>query len=392
MAVMKKVYLDHASTTPLDPRVLKVMMPYLKDSFGNPGSLHSYGVESKRAVERARRSVADLFGGHPDEIVFTSGGTESNNLAITGLIRKLEISHPLSSMHVVTTAIEHSSVLEVLRVYERKGLRVTYVPVDVRGMVNLSLLKKALCSETVMVSVMHANNEIGTVQPIREIARIVRHSLRTIRYGLVDKPIVHVDASQTPLYCDVNVGRLGVDLVTIDSQKMYGPKGVGALFVRRGIELEPLIFGGGQERGIRGGTENVPGIVGMGRAVALALAERESEVKRLTALRKTFLTRFFKIYPSAALNGDHHERLPGNINVSIPDVDTEFLMLQLDAKGLCVSTKSTCVRDQDDSYVVSALATEPWRARHSLRISFGRTTTADGVRKFLSVLKSIAQR
>ncbi len=383
----RTIYLDNASTTPLDPRVLKAMVPFLKSEFGNPGSIHALGVEAKKTLENARKTVARVLSLHPDDIVFTSSGTESNNLAILGFFRAFQKKgKKLSKLHAVTSVIEHSSVLEVFRVLEREGLQVTYLPVSGDGVVDLALLKKLLKQETVFVSIMYANNEIGTVQPIREIAKVLRQHAN-VSGKTRAKPVFHVDASQAPLYLDMQVDRLGADLITLDGQKMYGPKGVGVLIVRHGVELQPLIYGGGQERGLRSGTEHIPGIVGFARALEIAVSEREKEISRLTILRDYFIKKILTLFPHAVLNGSPTLRLPGNINISIPETDTEFLTLQLDAEGVLVSTKSSCMRDSEDSYVVRALGGKKFRAAHSLRISLGRFTTKKDIDTTLAILR-----
>jgi cysteine desulfurase len=387
------IYLDHASTTPLDPRVLKVMLPYLKEKIGNPGSIHKKGVEAKKTVLRARKEVAALFSTQPDEIVFTSGGTESNNLAILGLIRSLvKTGRPLKKMHVISSVIEHSSVLEPLRALERDGLALDLIKVDGEGRIDLPELKKRIRPETVLVSIMYANNETGTIEPVREVAKLLRHAEKNMKFLIGRKPFFHIDASQTPLYLDMHVDRLGADLITIDAQKMYGPKGIGALFVRRDIALEPIIYGGGQERKLRGGTENVPSIVGLGEAARLASLEREEESKRLTKLREYIFSEMTKLFPQVVRNGDPVQTLPNVLNVSLPKIDTEFLTLQLDAQGFALSTKSTCMRDEDDSYVIKSLGGSLWRSKQSLRISLGRTNTLSDCKKFISTLRRIAKK
>jgi len=393
MRKKQEIYLDHASTTPLDPRVLKVMLPYLKERSGNPGSIHRRGVEAKKAILNARKEVATLFSAQPDEIIFTSGGTESNNLAILGLIRSLvKTGRSLKKMHVITSAIEHSSVLEPLRALEREGLALDLIGVDGEGIINLAELKKKLRPDTVLVSVMYANNETGTIEPVREVAKLLRHAEKTVKFKAGRKPFFHIDASQAPLFLDMHADRLGADLITIDGQKLYGPKGIGALFVRRDIALEPIIFGGGQERGMRGGTENVPGIVGLAESVRLALCEQEKERVRLSALRESLYKKIAKIFPGAQRNGHPTKTLPHILNVSLPSTDTEFLTLQLDAQGIAVSTKSTCMRDEDDSYVIRSLGGPVWRSRQSLRISLGRTTTPAHIATLISTLKRIAKK
>ncbi len=400
---MMRVYLDNASTTQIDPRVLKEIVFHLKNTFGNAGSIHKEGVEAKKVLAESRKKIAEFFGAHSDEIVFTSGGTESNNLAILGIFKSrfgLSADYLDSKPHVITTEIEHSSTLECFKQLEKEGVDVTYLSVNEEGIVNLSEFKKALRPETVLVSIQYANNEIGVVQPIREISKALRHfrnnsSAKSLQLKVVENrgAIFHTDASQTPAYLDCNVERLGVDLLTIDGQKIYGPKGVGALYVKRGTLISPIILGGGQEGSLRSGTENVPMIAGLAKAFEICGNEREKESKRLTKLRNYFYSELFKMTGTKMiLNGDLKNRLPNNLNFSIKGVDTEFLTLQLDAKGFAVSTKSACLDSGAGSYVIRALGGGSWRSKNSLRITFGRWTTMADCSKLILVLKKILKK
>ena len=395
--------MDNASTTPLDPAVFKAMKPFLMEDFGNPSSITAGGVKAKQAVGKARKSVAELLRALPDEITFTSGGTESNNLAIFGLVRNLE-SHglPISKMHFIATNIEHSSVLEPMRELVKRGAKVDFVPVESSGIVDAQKIKKALKPNTVLVSVMSANNEIGTIQPIREISKMLRHFRKTTHYSLPTthlksvRPIFHSDASQAPNYLELNVEKLGVDLLTLDAHKMYGPKGVGALYVKRGTTLSPIIFGGGQERGLRSTTENVAGIVGLAKAFEIASHLRINESLRLSRLRDYFYSLIranggIVESEKVILNGDLENRLPNNLNISLPGVDTEFLVLQLDNAGITVSTKSSCLRDESDSYVVKALGGDRKRAKTSVRFSLGRDTRKADLDQTAKILKNLLQ-
>lgn len=392
--VRTRAYLDYASTTPLDPRVKKVMEPFFAKTFGNPSSIHREGVAAKKALDNARTSVARALEAHTDEIVFTSGGTEANNLAIFGVIAattnyKLRTTN-YQRPHVVTTNIEHASVLEPLRALEREGrAEVTYVPVEPNGIVKPEKIIAAIRPNTVLVSVMYANNEIGTIQPIRKIGKALRdlrnQQLPTANYQLPTVknrlPIFHTDACQAPLYLHCLVNALGVDLMTLDGHKMYGPKGVGALYVRRSTPLAPVMFGGGQERGMRSATENIPAIVGFAEALSIATAEREKECARIEKLRDLlyFLIRTnTHIEAEVVVNGDLQNRLPNNLNISLPGIDTEFLTLKLDARGIAASTKSSCLKDEKSSYVVAALG-DRRRAHSSLRFTLGRKTTKKNV-------------
>lgn len=402
----KRVYLDYASTTPLDPRVLKAMLPYFGKKFGNPSSIHAPGVEAKKALDESRKSVASMLQARESEIIFTSGGTESNNLAIFGIISAAEIAdrrgtnaglrgsrerYKLGKIHIVTTNIEHSSVLEPIRELERRGVSVTYVPVRPNGIVDPKKIAAALRPETVLVSVGYANNEIGTIQPIREISKIVRaHSFQTFKL-LNFQTRFHSDGSQAPLYLDCNVSRLGVDLLTLDGHKMYGPKGVGLLYVKEGVELSPIIFGGGQERGLRSTTENIPLIVGLSKAFEIASRYREKESKRLTRLRDYFYSSVLQKtrIENVVINGDMKERLPNNVNISIPGLDVEFATLKLDAAGIACSTKSSCLGSSGGSYVVRALGLGEARAFSTLRFTFGRDTTKPDIDYLVKVLAKI---
>ena len=406
---MKRVYLDYASTTPLDARVRRVMEPFFKESFGNPSSIHTEGAVAKKALDGARTSVARSLEAHADEIVFTSGGTEANNLAIFGILSTLyPLSSTISKPHVVTTNIEHASVLEPLRRLERQGtIEVTYVPVESNGIVSSENIISAIRPNTVLVSVMYANNEIGTIQPVAKIGKAIkqlREGLKShIRYPkkiLNSKskilnsrgkayPLFHVDACQAPLYLHCLVNALGVDLLSLDAHKICGPKGVGALYMRRGTSLTPLLFGGGQERGIRSTTENIPAIVGFAQALLIAVSEREKESARVGKLRDYLCAAL--VQGSGAeimLNGSmkQGERLPNNLNFSLLGVDTEFLTLQLDANGVSVSTKSSCLKDEKNSYVISALGGGIGRSSSSLRCTLGRWTTKAEI---LSAVNSI---
>ncbi|KKU67422.1 MAG: Cysteine desulfurase [Parcubacteria group bacterium GW2011_GWA2_47_16] len=384
----KRIYMDYASTTPLDPRVLKAMLPYFGEKFGNPSSIHAEGVEAKKALEAARKNVGLILNARANEIFFTGGGTESNNLAIFGIVRALEKTGvSISKMHFVTTVIEHSSILECFRELESRGAKVAYAPVRENGIVDPTVIAKLLQPKTVLVSVGYANNEIGTIQPIREISKIIRaQNFPTSKLHF--KTFFHSDASQAPLYLDCSVERLGVDLLTLDGHKMYGPKGVGALYVRRSVTLVPILFGGGQEKGLRSTTENLPLIVGFAKALEVAAALLEKESARLTTLRDFCYSNILKNVgmTKVIINGDIKERLPNNINISIPKLDTEFALLQLDAAGIACSTKSSCLGSEGGSYVVRALGGGETRAASTLRFTFGRATTKKDISLLLKHL------
>lgn len=386
---MKKIYLDNAATMAVTEEVKGVMNKYMIDEFGNPNSIHRMGVTAKNAVENARKSVASAFNCHTDEMVFNSGGTEGNNAAIFGIfnhLRKNGVKY--SDMRAITTNIEHSSVLKCFKELEKRGVKVDCATVEKNGIVDPQKIKKLLKQETVLVSVMYANNEIGTIQPIKEIAKVIRNFRKNlpltasffsqpITYNLKPKtcPLFHSDACQAPLFLNLNVQELGVDLMTIDGQKMCGPKGVGALFIKRGIEIEPIIYGGGQERGLRSGTENVPLIAGLGKAIEIAGKNRIKNGERLSKIRDYGIKKIEEKIRTAVLNGDRIKRLPNNINISIPRIDPEFAVLQLDENGIVCSTKSACLKDEETSYVVSALGNGDKNSKTALRFSLGLDTT-----------------
>lgn len=361
---MRRIYMDHSATTPVAPEVLEAMLPYFRERYGNASSLHEFGREARDAVEAAREKLASLIGANPEEIYFTSGGTESDNLALKG------VALSGRGKHIITTSIEHPAVLEVCRSLERVGFDVTYVPVDNQGIVDPAEIERAIRDDTVLISVMHANNEIGTIQPVERIAEIA--SERDI--------LLHTDAVQTVGKIPVNVDRLGVDLLSVSAHKFYGPKGVGALYVRKGTRIESIIQGGGHERGLRSGTENVPGIVGMGRAAELASEIMEREAERLTALRDSLKRFVLSNIDDSWLNGHPTKRLPINLNFGFGRVEGESLLLYLDSKGIAVSTGSACSSKKlEPSHVLRAIGLDPVRCHGSLRITLGRDNTQEDV-------------
>ena len=352
MSSKNRIYLDYAATT---------------EKTGNPSSIHQEGVKAKKMLEIARRKTAAFFGARPEEIIFTSGGTESNNLAIFGAIGV--------GGHAITTTIEHSSVLECFRELEKRGVKVDYLPVNKDGILELKTLEKFLRPKTALVSIGYANGEIGAVQPIREISKI-----------LSDSVIFHTDASQAPLYLNCEKETLGADLITVDGHKIYGPLGVGALFVRRGIKLKPLMFGGGQENGLRPGTENLPAITGLAEALESAKKNREKESKRLAALRNFFIAEIKKKIPEAILNSSVVAGLPNIVNFFFPSKEAEFLALQLDAAGIAVATKSACLKNERESYVIKALSSDSRRATSAIRFSLGKDTKKTDLAYTIKVL------
>jgi len=375
----QRIYLDHAATTPLRPEVRAAMEPYLSaDGFGNPSSLHADGQRAKRALDAARDTLACALGAQFSEITFTSGGTEADNAALVGVM----LARGRGS-HLITTQIEHEAVIETARFLEKLGFSVTYLPVDEQGRVAPRSVADALTDRTALVSVMHANNEVGTVQPLREIADLVH----------AHEAYLHTDAVQTFSQLPVNVHDLGVDLLSVSAHKIYGPKGVGALYVRSGIPIEPLLHGGGQERERRAGTENVPAIAGFGEAVRLLLPEREAVAARLTLLRDTFLAALRQRIPSMVLNGHPAERLPNNINLSFPGLDAETLLLTLDRAGISASSGSACTSGSiEPSHVLTAMGLPDDRVNSAIRLTLGRDTTRAEVDRAVDILAGIVTR
>lgn len=372
---MRPIYLDYAATTPVDPRVAAAMAPYLTERFGNASSVHSFGQEAREAVERARAQIAAALGAAPEEVVFTSGATEADNFALFGVAEACRER----GRHVVVSAVEHHAVLEPAQVLAARGFEVTILPVDGAGRVDPDAVRRALRPDTILVSVMHANNEIGTVQPVAEIGRLTRE--RGIRF--------HCDAAQTFGLLPTDVDALGVDLLALSAHKRYGPKGVGALYIRRGTPLERFLHGGSQERNRRAGTLNVPAIVGFGEAVRIALAEREVEVARLRRLRDRLVAGLLAL-DGARLNGHPTERLPGNVNVSFRGADSEALLLALDLQGIAASSGSACTAGSlEPSHVLSAIGLPPEEAAGTLRFSLGRWTTEAEVDRVLEVMPAV---
>ncbi len=376
---MKRIYMDHAATTPTDPEVVRAMLPFWTDVFGNPSSVHQEGREAGRAVEEARSTVAEVLGARPEEIVFTAGGTESDNLALKGVAE----AKKERGRHIITSKVEHHAVLETCRFLEGKGFHVTYLDVDGRGRVEPEAVERAITDETILVSIMHANNEIGTIQPIATIGRIVRER------GIV----FHTDAVQTAGHLATRVDELDVDLLSLSAHKFYGPKGVGALYIRKGTKIAPFLHGGEQERRRRASTHNVPGIVGLGRAIALAEARREEEGPRMTALRDRLIAGIVGGIGHTVLNGDPRGRLPNNVSVAIAFVEGESLVLSLDMEGIACATGSACTSQSlEPSHVLIGIGLTHELAHGTLRFSLGRHTTEEDVDHVLAVLPGIVAR
>lgn len=370
------------------------MKPYWNESFGNPGSITKMGVKARYVVEEARVAIANALSRRPNEITFTSGGTESNNLAIFGLVNNLEKGGmKISDMHFITTNIEHSSITECFKELERRGGKVDYLKVNEKGIVDSQDLRKIIKPNTVLVSVGYANNEIGTIQPIKEIAKEIRYAIK--KYQGVTSILFHTDASQAGMYLNLNINELGIDMMTLDAQKMCGPKGVGILFVRAGVNISPIIFGGGQEKGLRSGTENVPLIVGMAKAFEMCRKGETLNLKKglsLASLRNYFWQKIQKAIPEAVINGDLENRLPNNLNISIPGIDSEFTVLCLDEAGIVCSTRSACNHDEDGSFVIRALGKAPELVISSLRFSLGEDISKKDIDFVVSKLKVVVEK
>lgn len=380
---MRRIYLDHAATTPVRPEVLKKMLPFFTQVYGNPSSFHTPGLEAKKAVDAARKSIAEKLNAHSDEMVFCSGGTASDNLAVHGIFG-VEKAH---RGHVITSAVEHPAVLEPLQHLVKRGkIELTVLPVDKTGKILIKDLVAALRPDTVLVSIMYANNEIGTIQPIAEIGRAL---LRWRKEKSTPYPYFHTDACQAAGTLDLDVEKLHVDLLTLNGSKIYGPKGVGLLFVRRGTKLDPQIRGGGQERGLRSGTENVPGIIGLAAALELAQAKKEQENTRLSKLRDKLITGLLTI-PKTRLNGHPTDRLPNNVNVSFMDIEGEAAVLYLDAQGIYCSTGSACASSSlDPSHVILATGVSYEAAHGSLRFTLGHSTKPSDIDYVLKTIPDI---
>ena len=376
---MKRIYLDYAATTPVHPEVVKAMLPYFSDAFGNPSSLYSYGLEARQAIEAARNKVAESIGAKNEEIVFTGGGSEADNSAIKGVAD----ANGRMGNHIITSVIEHHAVLVTFKFLEKRGFKVTYLPVDKYGLVDPESVRKAITDKTILISIMHANNEIGTLQPIGEIGKIARKA----------KIYFHTDAVQTVGHIPVNVNELKVDMLSFSAHKLYGPKGVGVLYIRKGTKVTSLIHGGEQEQGRRAGSENVPGIVGLGKAIELAGLDIANETARLITLRNVLIKGILEKIEHSRLNGHPAQRLPNNVNVSVDFIEGESTCLNLDLEGICISTGSACSSsDAEPSHVLLAIGLSHAQARSSLRFTMGRLTTAEDIERVLEVLPRTVAR
>jgi cysteine desulfurase len=376
---MNQIYLDYASTTPTDKKVVEAMLPYFGEVFGNPSSIHAFGQEARSAVEEMRARIAAFLGADPAEIVYTSGGTESDNFAIKGVA----YANRRTGKHIITSAVEHHAVLETCRFLEKEGFAITYLPVDGDGMVDPAAVAGAITQRTILVSIMHANNEIGTIQPIAEIGRLVRGK------GIV----FHTDAVQTFGHLPFTAGELEVDLLSVSAHKLYGPKGVGLLYIRKGTRIIPFINGGEQESGRRASTLNVPGIIGFGKAVELAGAALTEEAARLTAMRERLIRGLFERLDGIRLNGHPTRRLPNNINISVERVDGEGMVLSLDMLGIAATTGSACSSSSlEPSHVLAAIGVPQEPPHGSLRLSLGRYTKEGDIDAVLETLPQVVRR
>lgn len=376
---MRQVYLDHAATTPLASEVLEVMLPFLDQTFGNPSSIYKKGREARAALDAARDKIAAFLGASSGEIYFTSGGSEADNLALKGYA----LANRAKGKHLITSSVEHHAVFDTMKYLEKMGFEVTYLPVDEYGMVSPEELEKAIKSDTILVSIMYANNEVGTINPIPELARISREAGAAF----------HTDAVQAGGVLDLDVTKLGVDMLSLSAHKFYGPKGVGLLYLRKGIRVDPLIHGGAQERGKRAGTENVAGIVGMAKALELAYGSREEHNRRITAMREQLILGLRDRIPEIKLNGHPTQRLPNNVNISIRYIEGESLLLSLDMQGVAASSGSACTSGSlDPSHVLLAMGIPHEIAHGSLRLTLGRENTAEDVEYLLDVLPPIVTK
>jgi len=362
---MNKIYLDYNAATPVHPEVVEAMLPFYRNTFGNASSLHSFGRSARLAVEEARKKIADFLGARPGEIIFTSGGTESDNLAVKGAAFANSKGN-----HIVTSVIEHPAVLNTCKFLEKKGCRITYVPVDEYGVVNIDELKKEISGETALITIMHANNEVGTIEPVEEIGKIAKQN----------NILFHTDAVQSAGKIPVNVDDLKVDLLSLSGHKIYGPKGVGALYIRKGTNLESIIHGGHHEKNSRAGTENVAGIAGLGKAVELAGREMRKENKRLKKLRDKLASGIINSIKDVKLNGHPEKRLPNTLDISFKYIEGESIVLKLDLKGVAAASGSACASGTlEPSHVLSAMGIPPEIAQGSVRFSLGRDNTEEDI-------------
>jgi cysteine desulfurase len=374
---MKKVYLDYAGTTPIDEEVAQKLKPFLSEVFGNPSSLHSFGQEALFAIDKARKTVADFFGALESEVFFTSSATQANNIAILGAVKNIE------NPHIITTAFEHKAVLETVK---NSGAEVSILSVYKNGVIKKEDLLKEIKENTALITIGYVNSEVGTVQPIKEISEIIKEENKKRKKGI----IFHTDAVQAINYFDCNVESLGVDMLTLSGHKIYGPKGAGALYIRKGTKISPIFYGASQESGVIPGTENVFAIAGLGFAIEKI---KENDIKKTKALRDTIINTVLTEIPGTKLNGDREKRVPNNVNITFKGVEGESLMLALDVEGIAVSTGSACAsKSLSPSYVLLAMGLSHEEAHSSLRVSLGRLTTQEEVDYFLEKLKGAVKK
>ncbi len=375
----KKIYLDHAATTSTRPSVVEAMLPYFTEEFGNPSSIYEFAQNAKQAIDDARQTIANAIGAESAEVFFVSGGTEADNWAISGVIE----NYAKKGNHIITSKIEHHAVLHTCEYLEKKGCEVTYLDVDANGMISLKELENAIKENTVLITIMFANNEIGTIQPVKEIGAIAKkHNV-----------LFHTDAVQAFTHIPINVNEMNIDLMSLSGHKIYGPKGIGALYIRKGVRMKAYIHGGAQERRRRGGTENVPAIVGFGKAVAEAMPKLESEASREANLRDYFIQKVIDTIPYVKLNGHPTHRLPNNANISFEFIEGESLLIMLDMKNVCASSGSACTSGSlDPSHVLLAIGLPHEIAHGSLRITLGEKTTQEELDYVADELVTIVKR
>lgn len=379
---MKKIYMDHAATTPVDREVVDAMLPYFTRFYGNASSLHSFGTEAHNALDESRQHVANILNAENEEIIFTGGGTESDNISIKGVAYMKKDKRNISGPHIITSTIEHPAVLETCKHLEKQGFNVKYLPVDKYGIVKVDELEQSISKGTFLISIMYANNEIGTIEPIQEIGRIAKEN----------NIVFHIDAIQAIGKIPINVKKLNIDLLSISSHKIYGPKGVGALFIRRGVKIQPLVHGGGHEQGLRSSTENIPGIVGLGKACELAKGRMEKDIRHLVSLRDKLIKEVLKIEESY-LNGHPKKRLVNNAHFHFTAIEGESLILGLNEKGIAASTGSACSSKKlEPSHVLLAIGLNPEEAHGSLRLTLGRENTEEEIRYVTNVLPVIINK
>ena len=387
MPKTKRIYLDYAATTPVDPRVLKAMLPYFSEKFGNTMSLHSFGQEAKEALEESREVVADLMNAKPNEIIFTSSATESNNLALKGVA----LANQKKCRHIIISPIEHPCVKESAEWLKTQGFEITKLPVDKYGLVSPNDVEKAIRKDTILVSIIHGSNEIGTIQPIEEIGKVIKRKSKIL--NLKPKIYFHTDAAQSFGKIPIDVNKMNIDLLTASSQKMYGPKGAGCLFVKEGTEIEPILHGGGHESGLRSSTVNVPAIVGFSEAVKICKKVMKKESQRLTKLRNKLIKGVLSKIPDSYLNGHPIKRLPNNVNFWFKGVEGESIVIQLDLLGVAASTGSACSSAKlEPSHVLLAIGLKHEQAHGSLRLSLGRWTTEKDINYVLKILPKIIKK